>query len=194
MELPDLLMPWSRPIDPLDQGLRAMPAKLASWRHWGLDHKLEQRSYCCRAMGISLGQWQRHPETKRRIMVAGSGATFFDEGPPDAPQSLWQVRALDFQGMGKSAMGQGPTHPIKPASRRCRPIAVSFHRLFLDGLLLPSRARFRFAGYARGIRSILSHQGHASGFYACRKNSHTERSPLDSAHISSADERYHAQQ
>ena len=42
-------------------------------------YKLEQRSYCCRAMGFSLGQWQRHPETKRRIMVAGSGATFFDE-------------------------------------------------------------------------------------------------------------------
>jgi hypothetical protein len=41
-------------------------------------------------------------------------------------------------------------------SRRCRPIAASFHRLFLDGLLLPSRARFRFAGYAHRIRSILS--------------------------------------
>jgi len=54
-------------------------------------------------MGFSLGQWQRHPETKRRIMVAGSGATFFDEGPPDATQSLWQARALDFQGMGKSS-------------------------------------------------------------------------------------------
>jgi len=109
-------------------------------------------------------------------MVAGSGASFFDEGPPDATQSLWQVRALDFQGMGKSsAMGQEPTHTIRPASCRCRPIAASFHRLFLGGLL-PSRARFRFAGYAHGIRSILSRQAHA--------NSHTERSPLDSAHIS----------
>jgi hypothetical protein len=43
-------------------------------------YKLEQRSYCCHAMGFSLGQWQRHPETKRRIMVAGSGATYFDKG------------------------------------------------------------------------------------------------------------------
>ena len=144
-------------------------------------YKLEQRSYCCRAMGFSLGQWQRHPETKRRIIVAGSGATFFDEGPPDATQSLWQVRALDFQGMGKSsAMGQEPTHTIRPASCRCRPIAVSFHRLFLGGLL-PSRARFRFAGYAHGIRSNPSRQGHASGFCACRKNSPPL---LDSAHIS----------
>ena len=139
-------------------------------------YKLEQRSYCCRAMGFSLGQWQRHPETKRRIMVAGSGATVLEEGPPDATQSLWQVRALDFQGMGKSsAMGQEPLHTIRPASCRCRPIAVSFHRLFLGGLL-PSRARFRFAGYAHGIRSILPRQAHASGFYACTKNSHTERS------------------
>ena len=45
-------------------------------------YKLEQRSYCCRAMGFSLGQWQRHPETKRRIMVAGSGATFLTKGRP----------------------------------------------------------------------------------------------------------------
>src|SRR5262245_4453569 len=84
---------------------------------------------------------------------------------------------LDFQGMEKSsAMAQEPTHAIRPASCRCRPIAVSFHRLFLGGLL-PSRARFRFAGYAHGIRSILTRQAHA--------NSHTERSPLDSAaHIS----------
>jgi hypothetical protein len=129
-------------------------------------YKLEQRSYCCRAMGFSLGQWQRHPETKRRIMVAGSGATVFDEGPPDATQSLWQVRALDFQGMGKSsAMAQEPTHTIRPASCRCRPIAVSFHRLFLGGLL-PSRARFRFAGYAHGIRSALSRQAHANSHRA----------------------------
>ena len=133
----------------------------------------------------ALDNGKRHPETKRRIMVAGSGATFFNDGPrPDATQSLWQVRALDFQGMGKSsAMGQEPTHTIRPGILRCRPIAVSFHRLFLGGLL-PSRARFRFAGYAHGIRSILSRQAHASGFYACRKNSHTERPPLDSAHIS----------
>jgi hypothetical protein len=129
----------------------------------------------------ALDKWQRHPETKRCIMVAGSGATFFDEGPPDATQSLWQVRALDFQGMGKSsAMGQEPTHTIRPASCRCRPIAVSFHRLFLGGLL-PSRARFRFAGYAHGIRSNPSRQGHASGFCACRRNSPPL---LDSAHIS----------
>jgi hypothetical protein len=47
-----------------------------------------------------------------------------------------QVRALDFQGMGKSsAMGQGPTHTIRPGILRCRPIAASFHRLFLGGLL-----------------------------------------------------------
>ena len=80
-------------------------------------YKLEQRSYCCRAMGFSLGQWQRHPETKRRIiMVAGSRATFSNDGPPDATQSLWQVRVLDFQGIGKSsAMGQEPTHTIRPA-------------------------------------------------------------------------------
>jgi hypothetical protein len=94
----------------------------------------------------ALDKWQRHPEMKRRIMVAGSGATFFDEEPPDAAQSLWQVRALDFQGMGKSsAMEQEPTHTTRLASCRCRPIAVSFHRLFLGGLL-PSRAGFRFAG------------------------------------------------
>jgi hypothetical protein len=109
----------------------------------------------------------------------GSGATsppFLTKGPPDATQSLWQVRALDLQGMGKSsAMAQEPTHTIRPASCRCRPIAVSFHRLFLGGLL-PSRARFRFAGYAHGISSVLTRQAHA--------NSHTERSPLDSAHIS----------
>jgi hypothetical protein len=37
MELPDLLMPWSRSIDPLDQGLGAMPAKLASWRRLAKD-------------------------------------------------------------------------------------------------------------------------------------------------------------
>jgi hypothetical protein len=105
----------------------------------------------------------------------------FLKGPPDATQSLWQVRALDFQGMGKSsAMGQEPTHTIRPASCRCRPIAVSFHRLFLGGLL-PSRARFRFAGYVHGIRSNPSRQGHASGFYTCRQNSPP---PLDSAHIS----------
>jgi hypothetical protein len=114
-------------------------------------------------------------------MVARSGATVFDEEPPDAMQSLWQVRALDFQGMGKSsAMAQEPMHTIRPASCRCRPIAVSFHRLFLGGLL-PSRARFRFAGYVHGIRSNPSRQGHASGFNACRQNS---PSPLDSAHIS----------
>jgi hypothetical protein len=80
-------------------------------------------------------------------------------------------------------MGQEPTHTIRPASCRCLPIAVSFNRLCLGGLL-PSRARFRFAGYAHGIRSILCRQAHASCFYACRKNSHTERSPLDSAHVS----------
>jgi hypothetical protein len=69
------------------------------------------------------------------IMVAGSGATSFNDGPrPDATQSLWQVRALDFQGIGKSsAMGQEPTHTIRPAS--CRRQPVSFHRLFLVGLL-----------------------------------------------------------
>jgi hypothetical protein len=109
-------------------------------------------------------------------MVCRIRSNRFDEGPPDTMHSLWQVRALDFQGMGKSsAMGQEPTHTIRPASCRCRPIAASFHRLFLGGLL-PSRARFRFAGCAHGIRSILSRQAHA--------NSHTERSPLDSAHIS----------
>jgi hypothetical protein len=42
---------------------------------------------------------------------------------------------------------------IRQASCRCRPIAVSFHRLFLGGLL-PSRARFRFAGYLHGIRGV----------------------------------------
>jgi hypothetical protein len=36
-------------------------------------------------------------------------------------------------------------------------IAVSFHRLFLGGLL-PSRARFRFAGYRLGIRRDRSRQ------------------------------------
>jgi hypothetical protein len=92
--------------------------------------------------------------------------------------------SIGFSRHGKSsAMALEPTHTIRPASCRCRPIAVSFHRLFLGGLL-PSRAHFRFAGYAHGIRSILSLQAHASGFYACRKSSHTERPPLDSAHIS----------
>jgi hypothetical protein len=125
------------------------------------------------ASALDNGKSSRNEES---IMVAGSGATVLEEGPPDATQSLWQVRALDFQGMGKSsAMGQEPMHTIRPASCRCRPIAVSFHRPFLGGLL-PSRARFRFAGYAHGIRSNLTRQAHA--------NSHTERSPLDSAHIS----------
>jgi len=64
-------------------------------------YKLEQRSYRCRAMGFSLGQWQRHPETKRRIMVAGSGATFFDEGPPDATQSLWPGPSIGFSRHGE---------------------------------------------------------------------------------------------
>jgi hypothetical protein len=36
-------------------------------------------------------------------------------------------------------------------------IAVSFHRLFLGGLL-PSRARFRFAGYCLGISCDGSRQ------------------------------------
>jgi len=45
-------------------------------------YKLEQRSYCCRAMGFSLGQWQRHPETKRASSFAGSGATFLTKGRP----------------------------------------------------------------------------------------------------------------
>jgi hypothetical protein len=50
-------------------------------------YKLEQRSYCCRAMGFSLGQWQRHPETKRRraarrdaIIVAGPSIGFSRHG------------------------------------------------------------------------------------------------------------------
>jgi hypothetical protein len=142
---------------------------------------LEQRSYCCRAMGFSLGQWQRHPGTKRCIMVAGSGATVFDEGPPDATQSLWQVRALDFQGIGKSsAMGQEPMHTIRPASCRRRPIAVSFHRLFLGGLL-PSRARFRFAGYVQESGAIPLVKVMLQASMPGRKNSPP---PLDSAHIS----------
>jgi hypothetical protein len=56
----------------------------------------------------------------------------------------------DFQGIGKStAMRQESDRwdEERPACA-CIPalIAVSFHRLFLGGLL-PSRARFRFAGY-----------------------------------------------
>jgi hypothetical protein len=139
---------------------------------------LEQRSLLLSCNGLQPWTLASQPETKRRIMVAGSRATFFDEGPPNATQSSRHVRALDFQGMGKSsAMGQEPTHTIRPASCRCRPIAVSFHRLFLGGLL-PSRARFRFAGCAHmesGAFSLVKLH------YACRKNSHTERSPLDSA-------------
>jgi hypothetical protein len=143
-------------------------------------YKLEQRSFTAVVqMGFSLGQWQRHPETKRRIMAAGSGATFLDEGPLDATQSLWQVRASDFQGMGKSsAMGQEPTHTIRHLAR-CRPIAVSFHGL------LPSRARFRFAGYVHGIRSNPFSSSSCFRLSMPRpENSHTERSPLDPAHIS----------
>src|SRR5215470_12759758 len=64
-------------------------------------YKLEQRSYCCRAMGFSLGQWQRHPETKRRIMVAGSGATFFDEGPPDATPVIVAGPSIGFSRHGE---------------------------------------------------------------------------------------------
>jgi hypothetical protein len=49
-------------------------------------------------MGFSLGQWQRHPETKRRIiMVAGSGATFFNDGPPDATQSCGRSEQWIFK-------------------------------------------------------------------------------------------------
>jgi hypothetical protein len=145
-------------------------------------YKLEQRSLLLSCNGLQ--PWDNGnviPKRRDAIMVAGSGATFFDEGRPDATQSLRrQVRALDFQGMGKSsAMGQEPTHTLRPASCRFRPIAVSFHRLFLGGLL-PSRACFHFAGYAHGIRSILSRQAHAWQ----KKTRHIERSPLDSAHIS----------
>jgi hypothetical protein len=102
-------------------------------------------------MGFSLGQWQRHPETKRSWLQDQEQRFLTTSRVSDATQSLWQVRALDFQGIGKSsAMGQEPTHTIRPASCRRRP--VSFHRLFLGGLL-PSRARFRFAGYAQGKMS-----------------------------------------
>ena len=116
-------------------------------------YKLEQRSYCCRAMGFSLGQWQRHPETKRRIMVAGSGATFFDEAARrDA--IIVAGPSIGFSRHGEIFCdGTRTDVQIRPASCRCRPIAVSFHRLFLGGLL-PSRARFRFAGYLHGIRGV----------------------------------------
>jgi hypothetical protein len=133
--------------------------------------------------GFSLGQ--RHPETKRRIMVAGSGATLFDEGPPrrDAiivPRSEHWI----FKAWGNLVRwDKDRRHAVRPASCRCRPIALSFHRLFLGGLL-PSRARFRFAGYATW------NQEHSLSSISCfrflclsRNNSHTERSPLDSAHI-----------
>jgi hypothetical protein len=124
-------------------------------------------------------------QNEETIMVAGSEATFFDEGPPDATQSLWQARAMDFQGMGKSsAMAQEPTHAIRPASCGCQPIAVSFYRLFLGGFV-PSRARFRSpdthmeSGEAFSLVKLMLQ---ASSM--CRKNSHTERSPIDPAHIS----------
>jgi hypothetical protein len=64
---------------------------------------------------------------------------------------------LDFQGMGKSTammQGRGSLGETKKAGMRVHTgllIAVSFHRLFLGGLL-PSRARFRFAGCCDGIR------------------------------------------
>ena len=71
-------------------------------------------------------------------------------------------RPLDFQGIGKStAMSKGgpPPGERRKAGMRMHTglIAVSFHRLFLGGLL-PSRARFRFAGYCHGIRRDWSRQ------------------------------------
>jgi hypothetical protein len=109
------------------------------------------------------------------IMVAGSGATFFDEGPPAATQSLWQVRALDCQGMGKSsAMGQEPTH-IRPRHLAdAAPIAVSFHRLFLGAGCFPAEPASTFAGYAMESGGhILSRQAHASGSSMPAEKIHT---------------------
>ena len=69
--------------------------------------------------------------------------------PPARPK-------LDFQGIGKSTAmraRKGSLGQTKKAGMRMHTglIAVSFHRLFLGGLL-PSRARFCFAGYCHGIR------------------------------------------
>jgi hypothetical protein len=87
---------------------------------------------------------------------------------PDAAQSLWRVRALDFQGMRKSsAMRQEPAHAIRPASCRCRPIAVEFP---------PPTPR----------RGLLLSELMLQAFYA--ENSHTERSPLDSTQSAAVDQ------
>jgi len=119
-------------------------------------------------------------------MGADSGATFFDEGPARRDAIILVGPSIGFSRHGEIFCDGARTdaHDKSPASSPMRLIAVSFHRLFLGGLL-PSGARFRFAGCGHGIRSNPSRQGHASAFYACRKNSHTERSPLDSAHTSS---------
>jgi hypothetical protein len=145
-------------------------------------YKLEQRSFTAVVqMGFSLGQWKRHPETKRRIMIAGSGATLLDEGPPDATQSLWQVRASDFQGMGKSsAMGQEPTHTIRPAScpmpthRSEFPPGYSSAGCFPAEPASASPDTYMESGAIPLVKLMPS----------SRKNSHPERSPLDPAHIS----------
>jgi hypothetical protein len=75
--------------------------------------------------------------------------------PPARPK-------LDFQGIGKSTAmraRKGSLGQTKKAGMRMHTglIAVSFHRLFLGGLL-PSRARFRFAGCCDGIRRRPSRQ------------------------------------
>jgi hypothetical protein len=77
---------------------------------------------------------------------------------------------VDFQGMGnlprwenhalrRNAKAQGGRTPAHPP----RTIAVSFHRLFLGGLL-PSRARFRFTGQHHSISILTAAQpvGHVS--------------------------------
>jgi hypothetical protein len=124
--------------------------------------------------GFSLGTTSSRTE-ERCIMVAG---TLFDEGPPDATQSLWRARALDFQGMGKScAMGQGPTPHGKagilpmPAHRTEFPPAIP-RRVASQQSPLPRRR----------IRTWNQEPSPSSSscfrlFYACRKNSHTERPP-----------------
>ena len=97
-------------------------------------------------MGFSLGQWQRHPETKSASWFAGSGATVFDEGPRRdaiivAGPSIGFSRHGEIfcDGTRTDAHGKAGILPM-PAHRS------EFRRLFLGGLL-PSRARFRFAGY-----------------------------------------------
>jgi hypothetical protein len=125
--------------------------------------------------GFSLGQ--RHPEPKRN--ASWLQERFLTKGPPDATQSLCAEHWI-FKAWGNLVRwDKDRRHTVRPASCRCRPIALSFHRLFLGGLL-PSRARFRFAGYATWNQEPSFSSSSCFRLLCLQKNSPP---PLDTAHI-----------